>query len=64
MVVDVQPNARAAQYLRPGDVITSVNGQPVSSPEELRRAAQGSEQLLLHIRRGEGAQYVLLESSD
>jgi serine protease Do len=54
------PAARAG--LRPGDVITAVNGTPVRSPDDLRKQvdkAKGSVALL--VRRGEASIFVPIE---
>ena len=54
------PAARAG--IRPGDVITAVNGTPVKSPDELRRQvekAKGSIALL--VRRGDASIFVPIE---
>jgi serine protease Do len=54
------PAARAG--LRPGDVITAVNGTPVRSPDELRKQvekAKGSVALL--VRRGDASIFVPIE---
>ena len=54
------PAARAG--LRPGDVITAVNGTPVKSPDDLRRQvekAKGSIALL--VRRGDASIFVPIE---
>ncbi len=59
VVADIAPDAPAARYLEEGDVITSVNRQPVSSLSEFRKTAQGEDRLLLHIRRGDAALYVV-----
>jgi len=54
------PAARAG--LRPGDLITAVNGTPVRSPDDLRKQvdkAKGSVALL--VRRGEASIFVPIE---
>ncbi|MGH8460705.1 MAG: DegQ family serine endoprotease [Stenotrophobium sp.] len=57
-----QGSAAAQAGLQPGDVITSVNRQPIQSMEQFRRLASAkSKQLLLHVRRGDGALFLLLE---
>lgn len=53
------PAARAG--IRPGDIILSVNGEKVTSAEQLRRATEGKDKLLaLQIQRGEGRLFVPL----
>lgn len=61
-VARVAPGSPAARSgLRPGDVITSVNRRPVSSLSEFREAASAdNNQLLLHVRRGNGALFILV----
>ncbi len=58
----VQANTPAARAgLRPGDVISSVNRQPVNSLEEFEAAAQQTRgQLLLNVRRGRQAFFLML----
>ena len=58
-VVSDSPAWRAG--LRKDDVITSVNRQPVKTAEEFAAAASASSgSLLLNIRRGEGALFILI----
>lgn len=63
VVEDVQRGSPAAQAgLRPGDVITSVNRQQINSVSQLHKlAGPDSKQLLLHIRRGQGALFLLIQ---
>ena len=51
----------AASGLRPGDVIVSVNRQPVKSVDAVRAAAGKSKQLLLRILRGNAALFLVLQ---
>ena len=62
-MLDVAPGSPAAAAgLRKGDVIVSANRQPVTNLEELQKAAQGSGRgLLLNIRRGNGALFILMQ---
>ena len=54
------PAARAG--IRPGDVITSVNGAPVKTVEELRRLVEKSkDSVALLVRRGDQSIFVPLE---
>jgi len=46
--------------LRPGDIIVSANRQPVTTVDELKRAASGERELLLNIQRGEGAFFIMM----
>ncbi|QSA95710.1 DegQ family serine endoprotease [Methylococcus sp. EFPC2] len=46
--------------LRPGDLLTMANRQPVRTLEDLRTAAHGRNELLLNIQRGDGAFFVML----
>lgn len=61
-VTRVAPGSPAARAgLRPGDIITSVNREPVDSIAAFRSLASAdTEQLLLHIRRGNGAMFLLI----
>jgi serine protease Do len=49
--------------IRPGDVVTAVNGKPVKSVEELRSAAEKANggTVALLVRRGESSIFVPLE---
>jgi serine protease Do/serine protease DegQ len=62
VVEDVERGSPAAQAgLRPDDVITSINRHPVKSVSQLHKlAGPGTKQLLLHIRRGQGALFLLI----
>jgi len=61
-VTDVQRGSPAARAgLRPGDIITSINRHPVKNVSQLHNlAGPNSKQLLLHIRRGQGALFLLI----
>ncbi|MGM0593079.1 MAG: DegQ family serine endoprotease [Pseudomonadota bacterium] len=60
-VAKVEPGSPAMQAgLRKGDFITQANRQPVRDLDTLRAAIDGSESLLLNIRRGNGALFLLL----
>ncbi|KEZ77365.1 DegQ family serine endoprotease [Salinisphaera hydrothermalis] len=63
VVTNVQPGSPAAQAgLQPGDVITSVNRQQISSVSQLHKlAGPDTKQLLLHVRRGQGALFLLIQ---
>ena len=47
--------------LRKGDIIVSVNRKGVESVEQLQQAINGSQTLLLNIRRGNGALFLYLK---
>ncbi|HWU67546.1 MAG TPA: DegQ family serine endoprotease [Stenotrophobium sp.] len=63
LVKTVAQGSPAAQAgLQPGDIITSVNRQPINNMDQFRKlAGSKSKQLLLRIRRGDGALFLLLE---
>ncbi|MDQ2070845.1 DegQ family serine endoprotease [Natronospira bacteriovora] len=60
LVEDVENRSAAARHLRPGDVITSVNRQRVRNLSEMAEAVRDADALVLNVRRGEGALYVLI----
>ena len=61
-VSDVAPRSAAARAgLRPGDIITSVNRRGVKDMAEFRDYAENADQLLLHVRRGGGALFLLIQ---
>jgi serine protease Do len=61
--VDVQSSGRAADAgIRQGDVISEVDGKPVTSPEALRDALrQGSRPALVLVHRGAATVFVTIE---
>jgi serine protease Do len=62
MVVSVDPDTTAFHAdLRPGDVIVSVNQQPVTNIAELKQMlAKANKSLLLNILRGPGALFLVI----
>jgi Do/DeqQ family serine protease len=62
LVREVAPGSPAANAgLMPGDVVTSVNRRPVTSLEGFKALAGAkSGQILLHLRRGRGALFLLI----
>jgi predicted metalloprotease with PDZ domain len=56
-ITEVDPDSPATEAgLRPGDVITAINGRDVTTPQELRQALQqaGSRQeIVLEVQRGD-----------
>lgn len=62
LIADVVGQSPAAGLgLMPGDVITSVNRRGIGSLDQLQAVSQRSSQLLLQIRRGNSASFLLLE---
>ncbi|HTT07971.1 MAG TPA: DegQ family serine endoprotease [Gammaproteobacteria bacterium] len=63
LIVDVERNSRAWRNgLRAGDVITSVNRRAVANVKELLSAVgPGKKQLLLGVRRGNSAAFIVLK---
>jgi serine protease Do/serine protease DegQ len=61
-VLEVERGSAAwSAGLRPGDVIVSVNQVPIATPDEFTTATQRSpDRLLLNIRRGNGALYIVI----
>ena len=63
-IVDVAPDSPVAERgLRPGDIISSANGERVESPRDLRKALadirkKGRKSALLQIQRGEQSLFV------
>ncbi len=48
--------------LQEGDIIVSVNREPVRSLEELRKAIKASKgELLLNVRRGDSALFIVIQ---
>ena len=63
LVAKVQPGGPAWRAgLRPGDVITSVNRQPLADVQALQHlATPGTRVLLLNVQRGDGALFILIQ---
>jgi serine protease Do len=64
VITDVNPNSGAADAgLQRGDVIEEVNRQPVANAREYEAALQkaGTQNVLLRLRRGEIASFVLVK---
>ncbi len=61
-VLEVERGSAAwSAGLRPGDIIVSLNQVPVTTPEEFRTATQRNpDNLLLNIRRGSGALFIVI----
>jgi serine protease Do len=63
-VMHVSPDGPAAGSLVPGDVIVEVDRKPIRSAEDLRtkvRQAPADKPLLLRVKRGGSARYVVIE---
>jgi serine protease Do/serine protease DegQ len=61
-VVDLDQDSPAAEAgLRPGDIILSVNRHAVSGLADFKKLASGEGDLLLYVRRGDGALYLALQ---
>jgi len=62
MITDISTGSPAWNAgLREGDIITTVNRKPVHTLNALRIAAANSQSLLLNIRRGNNAMFLLLQ---
>lgn len=61
MIYSIKRGSPAAQSgLRAGDIITSVNKQPISNLEEFKPLVQGADELLLNLVRGNRAMFLIL----
>lgn len=63
VIKTIDPRGAAARTgLQQGDIIIAVNRQPVETMEEFRKLAGAkSGELLLHVRRGNGAFFLLIK---
>ncbi len=62
VVAKIDPRSPAARTgLRQGDIIIGVNRKPVTDIEEFSKLTKGAGNLLLHVRRGEGALFLLVQ---
>lgn len=62
VVAKIDPRSAAARTgLRQGDVIIGVNRKPVADMESFTKLTQGTGDLLLHVRRGDGALFLLVQ---
>jgi serine protease Do/serine protease DegQ len=62
VVQNVSPGSPAwGVGLRKGDVIVSVNKHRVKSLDDMATAVKGSDRVLLNVRRGSGAFFVIIE---
>jgi len=62
VILAVAPGSPAAGVgLRKGDVITSVNKQAVKQLDDMKGAIKRSKRLLLNVRRGNGAFFVIID---
>ena len=53
------PAARTG--LRQGDIVIGVNRRPVNTMEDFTRLTSGKDELLLHLRRGDGALFLIVQ---
>ena len=62
VVSKLDPRSPAARTgLKQGDVIMGVNRQPVSGMDDFARLTASKGDLLLHVRRGDGALFILVQ---
>lgn len=62
-IIFIDENSPVRRYnVRPGDIIISANGHPVSTIAELKTAiSKNNERLLLNLQRGSGALFVVIK---
>ncbi|WP_211254822.1 DegQ family serine endoprotease [Nevskia soli] len=61
-VIELDRDSPAAEAgLQPGDIILSVNRHPVTGLADFQKLASGNGDLLLYVRRGDGALYLALQ---
>ena len=62
VVAKIDPRSPAARTgLRQGDVIIGVNRRPVNSMDDFAKLTAGKDELLLHLRRGESALFLIIQ---
>ncbi|TAJ55047.1 MAG: DegQ family serine endoprotease [Nevskiaceae bacterium] len=62
VVAKIDPRSPAARTgLRQGDVIIGVNRRPVNSMEDFTKLTAGKDELLLHLRRGDSALFLIVQ---
>lgn len=62
VVAKIDPRSPAARTgLRQGDVIIGVNRRPVNSMDDFAKLTAGKDELLLHLRRGESALFLIVQ---
>ena len=63
LVIDVEPDSPADESgLLPDDIITRVNKEPVSTPDDVMRLAKKDKRrVLLNIRRGQGSMFLVIQ---
>jgi len=61
-VVEASSGPAMRAGIRPGDLVTAVNGKPVKSAEELKKMVEGSKgNVALLVKRGEANLFVPIE---
>ena len=62
VVAKIEPRSPAARTgLRQGDIVIGVNRRPVNTMEDFTRLTTGQDELLLHLRRGDGALFLIVQ---
>ena len=61
-VMKIEPNSEAYRAgLREGDVVDEINREPIKNTDDLMHKAENAgDKLLLHVRRGDAAFYVMI----
>jgi serine protease Do len=66
VVSEVDPDSNASSKIQRGDIIESVNRQPVNNVNEFNAAMQKADkkEVLLRVYRGEGSRFIVIQAQE